>query len=153
MLYFTSIYIRYCVNIYMMVLVGIQWKWTYIYIYTCYLATCVLPLINNGDYGDNCSEGQTIDLDEVCIVVCDPNYQESVQSVECIIAVLIFLGVCTLPPIQNGNYGDCSEGQVIELSKTCSVVCDPNFKESVSSVECISAGNLDDLPSCTGEPR
>ena len=50
------------------------------------LATCALHPINNGDYGDNFSEGQTIDLGEVCIVVCDPNYQEPVPSVECISA-------------------------------------------------------------------
>ena len=64
------------------------------------------------------------------------------------------LATCVLPPINNGNYGDnCSEGQTIDLGEVCIVVCDPNYQESVPSVECISAGNLDALPTCIGTFR
>ena len=58
---------------------------------------------------------------------------------------------CVLPPISNGEFGgDWSEGQTILIDKVCPLVCDTNYQASVASVECIDAGNLDAIPTCTG---
>ena len=64
------------------------------------------------------------------------------------------LATCILPLLSNGDFGDdCSEGQTIALGKVCPRVCDTDYTNSVSSVECISAGSLDASPMCTGELR
>ena len=64
---------------------------------------------------------------------------------------IYFVATCVLPPVSNGEFGgDCSEGQTLFLGKVCPLVCDTNYQESVASVECIDAGNLDAIPTCTG---
>ena len=59
---------------------------------------------------------------------------------------------CTVPPLSNGNYGtSCIEGSTISVGTVCSVVCESNYEESVSNIECIGAGTLDTIsPTCTG---
>ena len=80
------------------------------------------------------------------------NVYVSIKSMFQLFWQYVIAACCELPHIDNGALsGDwCTEGATILVDVDCDVDCDDNHMESVSSVTCVSAGNLNDAPACEG---
>ena len=57
---------------------------------------------------------------------------------------------CVIPPRDNDDFGDCTEGMQVDVGTQCTLSCDAWFSASVSTVTCTASGLWDQLPECTG---